>query len=198
MKNLYILPLAFSILLTSCGSNESAIEELQHEAEMVVENGADDIYEFNDALLSEMTIIEVEFAKIYDLDDQNVSEEEFSSEAKKSLDVIDGVQENLAKIEPYGSGKGFLDAVVDYANQSETVMNLYLDYSKLLSIPDLDWSDEQLDEFIEVFEPAEKAHSDTYDRIGSEQDTFANLNGTSVEDEASFDAQEIYEETKEK
>jgi len=198
MKKLYILPVAFGMLLVSCSSGETTIEDLQHEAEAVAEDGANDIYEFNDALLSEVTLIEVEFAKIYDLDEQDVSEEEFSSEAKKSLEVIAGVQDNLEKMEPYGSGKGFLDAVRDYADQSETVMNLYYDYSKLLSIPDVDWTDDQLDEFLEVFEPAEEAHSDAYDEIGTEQEIFASMNGTSVEEEATFDAQEIYEESKEK
>lgn len=198
MKKLYILPIAFGMLLASCGSGETTLEELQHDAEAVVEDGAGDIYEFNDALLSEVTLIEVEFAKIYDLDEQDVPMEEFSSEAEKSLEVIAGVKKNLADMEPYGSGAGFLNAVRDYADESEKVMNLYYDYSELLSIPDADWTDEQLDEFLDVFEPAEEAHSDAYDNISAEQDIFASMNGTSVEEEATFDAQEIYEESKEK
>ena len=199
MKKLLFIPLAATLALTSCGGGEDAIEELQHEAEMVAEDGANDIFEYNDALLSEVTLIEVEFAKIYDLDEQDIPADEFASEVEKSLKVVADVRKNLSNIDAYGAGgEGFLQAVKDYAAESKIVMELYLDYSDLLAIPDVDWSDDELNDFIDVFEPAENAHGDAYDNISTQQDVFASMNGTSVEEDAAFDAQEIYDESKEK
>ena len=201
MKKLYFIPLSLLFATTSCGdgNHENTIEGLQNEANMVIEDGANDIYEYNDALLAEMTLIEVEFVKVADIDEQDIAEEEFIREVEKSLDIIAQVQSNLEQIEPYGSGgEGFLTAVKEFAAESEILMKLYLGYSEQLSIPDAEWSEDDIDEFLEIFEPAELAYDDAYNNINDKQSFFASMNGTSVEEEVSFDAQEIYDELKEK
>lgn len=182
-------------LLLSCGS--STVEDLQDTADTVIEDGTNDIFEYNDALLSEVTIIDVEFVKIADLDEQDVTKHEFEKEALKSLDIISNVQENLTKIEPFGSGADdFLQAVKEFAFESEKLMKLYLGYAEQLSIPDEEWSDQDIDDFLEIFEPAELAYDDAYNNINDKQGIYASKNGTFVEEDASFDAQEIYNESK--
>ena len=71
MKKLLYLPLCAAFLM-SCGGNEETFDnmadELAHDAEVVAKEGANDIYEYNDALISEQTLLQVEFEKITDLD----------------------------------------------------------------------------------------------------------------------------------
>ncbi len=208
MKKLFLIPLAATYMI-SCGSDNGhsssditdAIEDmdLEHAADMVVEDGANDIYEYNDALLSEVTLVEVEFTKLNDLDKQDIPAKEYEAEVEKSMEVIDHAQKNLTNIEPFGSGgEDFLDAVKGYMTESRKLMRLYFDYAADFEIPDEEWTDERYTAYVEDFEPAFEAYSKAYDNINAKQEIFASMNGTSVEESASFDAEQIYEETKDK
>ena len=200
MKKLLYIPI-FAAFAVSCGENEQTFDNtadaLAHDANVVAEEGANDIYEYNDALLSEQTLLQVEFEKVIDLDDRDVPEEEFILETKKSIEAIHDIQATLDKIEPYGAGgEGFLQAVKDFAVETETYIKLYLDYSEIMSTPDEDLTEDQINDFYEAFEPVDEAYNEAFDAIIEKQEIFAAKNGTSVEEESSFDAHAVYEETK--
>ena len=182
MKKLLFIPLA--ALAISCGgesSADTAMDDLFENYES--SDGINDIYDYNDALLAEVTFIQDEFEKVNNLDDLDGPADEFILEVNKSMEIIETAENNLAEIEPYGSGgKAFLDAVKNYVTVSEKYMTLYLDYSEVMAIPDEEWTSEQIDDFIAAFEPVDEEYLAAYDKISSTQETYASMNGTSVED----------------
>ena len=100
MKKSLILPLVFGAML-SCGEHTAAdtLTDLQNEGESLSDSYMTDV-KFNDALVSEATLIDVELYKIMDLDDKNVPEEELRAELAASIAVLDKIDENLSTVDP--------------------------------------------------------------------------------------------------
>lgn len=202
MKKLLYIGI-FTAFTISCGENQETFENtadsLTHNAESVAEEGAENITEYNDALLAETTLLQIEFSKINDLDEQDVPEEEFILEANKSIESIHNIQETLNNIVPYGAGgEDFLQAVKDFAITSETYIKLYLEYSAIMPIPDDELTEEQINKYLEDFLPIDDAYSEAFNNISSKQEIFAQKNGAYVEEEASYNAEAIYQNSKEK
>lgn len=199
MKKIFIIPFAIIALISCEETYDNKIEELQNEAEILAKNGANNSIDFNDALVSEWTLVEVEMYKIVDLDERNVPEAEFVREIKKSLEAVDQVNNNLNKMEVYSNGgKPFLESLKKFVEESRKVIMVYSDNSTILSIPEDDWTNEDIDNFNEVYLAAYQEYVDADTEFGNEQIIFANLNNFGLEIDEAYQADVIYEESKEK
>jgi hypothetical protein len=195
----YILLCPFFIIsceVKKTGFN-SETDALTLNAKTLVKDGANDISEYNDALISETVLLQLEFEKIADLDSLDIPEEEFTFEAKKSIKAIQNIQENLHSIDFYGNeGEALLVAVINFAVESEAYIKLYLDYTKLMTIPDKEWTEDQINEYIDVFGPPTESYLKAFEDINLKQHVFAKKNGALVVENESFNSKVVYQNSK--
>ncbi len=193
MKRLLILPFTFGLVL-SCGEQTSkdAISELQNDGESL-----SDIYmtevKFNDALVSEATLIDLEFYKILDLDEKNVPESQFRAELDSSLGILDKIDLNLSVVDPsFSGGATFLTAMKDLSLKSRTLIQFYIKNVTILSKTENDWTEEELDNFNTDYGTIFDAYSDANDNVIVTQEKFASLNNMELFENTDYDAEAIY------
>lgn len=193
MKKILLLPIAFGLLL-SCGEHtaQDTLSELQNNGESLGDSFMT-IVKFNDALVSEQTLINVELYKIMDLDEKDVSESQYSAEIDSSLAIIDKIDLNLSKVEPsYAGGEHLLSSMKMLSLKSKELIQFYKDHVTVLSKSDDLWTQEELDEFNTNYDIKFDAYSEAHDNFSASQESFASLNDMVLFEDSELDAEVIY------
>ena len=210
MKKLLITLPIFALFL-SCQSNSSAdsygseytagspvtLAEEQEKAKELEEDAVYSPVDYNDGLLAEITLVNVKFSAILDLDERDVPRPEMLKCIQESIAEADKVREALSKIEPFGvGGEKFKNAALDVVITAKPLFQLYLDFVDLLSVPDADWSTEDANRFDNEYSVVYQPYSDAYDSFVDTQDEYAAANNFTFG--YTVDAEEVYNESKEK
>lgn len=193
MKKLLLLPLSFGLLM-SCGEHtaKDTITELQNDGESLSDNYMT-LVKFNDALVSEATLIDIELYKIFDLDEQNIPESQFKAELDSSLMVFDKIDMNLSNVnQSFSGGAGLLNAMKEFSIESRALVQFYMDNVSILSITEDNWTDEQLNNFDIEYAVKHEAYSMALDNFSDAQETYASLNNMELVEDADLDAETIY------
>jgi hypothetical protein len=193
MKKTLLLPIVFGLIL-SCGQHtaKDTISELQNDGESL-SDAYMTIVKFNDALVSEQTLINIELYKIMDLDEKNVPESQFSAELDSSLAVIGKINLNLSAVDPsYSGGAALLSSMKDLSLTSKNLIQFYKDHVTVLSKDEELWTEEELDEFNTNYDIKFDAYSEAHDKFSISQEDFATLNDMILVEDSDLDAEVIY------
>lgn len=186
-----------TLFFISCKENKKVtthdkIESNENEAPLKLNESPQDIFTFNDTLLSKIILVENEFIKINEVDETNPTKEQFIEEVEKSLAVLDSIKTIFTQTSVVGrGGDEFLASVITYTTECENYMHLYIDFSHLFIIPENEWSEIEINQFILAFEPAETKLNMAHNNIKISQDNFANLNNTVIEKDLFPNEQEV-------
>jgi len=193
MKKKLILPLVFGLFL-SCGDHtaKDTISELHHDGESLSDSYMT-LVKFNDALVSEQTLINIELYKISDLDEKNVPESQFIAELDTSFTILDKIDLNLSTVDPnFSGGKDLLSAMKNLSLKSRNLVQFYMDNVTILSKVDELWTEEELASYNTDYDIKFDSYSQAHDNFASKQETFAKLNNMQLFEDKNFDAEAIY------
>jgi len=174
MKLLILLSLVVSIL-SSC--KEHLSEDIT--PELIDYNNSISIVEFNDTMLYELQLIDLELYKTTDLDDQNVPKVVFESSLLASLRLIDSLNsiEYLKEMAPtYSGGIDFYNEKKAVLLKSRQLIQYYFDNVDLLSKPEDNWTTKEIDTFYDNYAIIYKAYLNSHVSFELAQEKFATLN----------------------
>jgi len=198
-----------ALFTASCGSNEdmkvdedgeyvekTELEKVEESAKEIEEYGAYSAVSFNDGLLAEITLLDVKYQELADMDAMDTTVHAIESSAKASIEEAAMVIEKIKGIEGVGIGADHLkQAGLDLAKAFKEYAEGYLIVADVFAIPDVKWSDDQFNRWDEF----DLKYHENYMKIGDifneEQKTFFSMNNL-IQGKI-VDASEIYEDTKE-
>lgn len=198
MKINFIYPIAATLIFfASCESHEpeTALEENEQQIE-AIEDGADNIIEFNDGIVAHIDMGEVQLAKLMDLDAMDASPEEIISSSMEANGDIASRISVLAELKPFGyGGEEFLDAAIQHLTNVLEITNVYSDFASELAIPDEEWTDEMIEKWENLAEPVFSKYEDSYTQLEFAQEEYGALNEMDIIP-SDVTIEELYEETK--
>lgn len=171
MKKFLLIPLS-ALAFLACNSSEESGEGTT-ENSGTEEVNSDLIVVTSEAEYTDKHEIMVEdlyarFDELYELDNVDASMEEFNTEIAAFEKDIETAEAEMARIQPYGTDtKIFTDGVEGAMEGIRQNLEFFKANVSLLSRPDSEWSDEEMDNFIaedeKRTETMENAISDMYE-----------------------------------
>lgn len=191
-----LLSAAVIALMASCGeSAKNQLEEMENDAKDFASGEVTDPLEFNDGIMAEITLSDVKYEELSDLDDQNVPAEEMIEAANDAIAVAEKAIEGLGSAKPVGKGgQDFIDVAVKYTEANKRIAEVYLDFAEHLATPDEEWTDEAYDEWTGLAEPVFAEFDEILEEFIEVQEQYGADNGFGFEE--SIDPAAIYEESK--
>ncbi len=171
----------FSLALIACETKENK-EESKNEPVKTVEISKDSYLDFNDAIVVEITEAQAILNTLKDLDDKNVSEEEMILAASDAKEKAKSVKENLKNIIPSGKGsEDYLVAAIGVVEATINVTQVYNDFAGTLSIPEDEWTESQIMEWMNMAEPPFMEYQDAFTHLGLMQGNYAAYQNLEIE-----------------
>lgn len=199
MRKITII-LGVTALLVSCGDKggkpETELDKITETAKDIVENGASSPLNFNEGLLGEITLLDVKFRELDDMDAMDTTVNAIEASAKASIEEAENVIKSIEKMESVGIGADhFKDAGLDLAKAFKEYAEGYREIADVLAVPDSKWTLEQLDRWGAFDSIYYTKYVEVGDRFNEEQLNYFDLNGLTAGE--TVDAGKIYEESKE-
>lgn len=185
--------LAFGMLtitLVACETKENK-EEVKDETVKTVEISKDSFLDFNDAIVVEISKVQAILNTLKELDDQDVTEEEMILAASDAKEKAKKVKTNLQNIPPSGKGsEEYLAAAISVVEATINVTQVYSDFAGSLSIPEDDWSESQIMEWMNMAEPPFMDYQDAFTHLGLMQGNYAAFQNLEIESMVEEDSAE--------
>ena len=184
-KFLIAIPMA-ALFLASCGSNDTALDEILEDKEdfdaavnSFAEGNAKDGEEYFSGLLAEVIEVDVKYREVETLDEMDAPVEKINATLDSCLHIIKEakVALNKYKNKDWPKRAEFHDLTLEWFAGIEGLVNDYLrPLAEPMSKPDEDWTDDE----IELYEEMQDAYYDFLDvdeRWVEFQHTYAAANG---------------------
>lgn len=207
MKKITLLA-GIAVLLSSCGDKENMkvneegeyvpkteLEKVVESAKNIEENGAYSAVSFNDGLLAEITLLDVKYQELADMDAKDTTVHAIEAAANASIKEAESVIEKIKNIKGVGIGSDHLkQAGHDLAVAFKEYAEGYLSVADVFAIPDAKWTDDQYNRWDAFDLKYHENYLTVGDAFNDEQKTFFSMNNL-VQGKI-VDASEIYNETK--
>lgn len=208
MKKITLLA-GVALFLTSCGENEdmkiddagnyvekTELEKIEESAHEIEEHGAYTAVGFNDGLLAEITLLDVKYQELADMDAMDTTVHAIEASVNASIAEAEKVIGNIKNIESVGIGGDHLkQAGLDLAVAFKEYAEGYLTVADVFSVPDAKWDDEQFNRWDAFDLKYHENYLKVGDAFNDEQRSFFTMNN--LVEGSVVDASEIYQEQKE-
>lgn len=194
VKNKYFQGL-ISIILSVLFLSSFMTDNVKMKSLLDEQNEFTSAVEFNDALLGKVTILDVKYAELADLDAIDTSAKVLEASVLLSIEESKKVIKDIKQLKPFGvNAERFKQAGLDLANAFYYYVKEYQTLVDIFSIADDKWTDEQFNRW-DKFDI--KYHEDYLiagDVFNATQQSFFRVN--SIEQGEIIDADKIYQEQK--